>query len=94
MSSYFVYILASGKNGTLYVGMTNNITKRVFEHKQKFIKSFTQKYNVSQLVYAEEFGNPQDALWRERCIKRWKRKWKIRLIEEKNPQWIDLYKIL
>lgn len=91
MKSYFVYILASKKNGTLYVGVTNDICRRVYEHKEKLVAGFTEKYNVSKLVYVEEFDNINEALHREKCIKKWNRKWKLRIIEEQNPDWNDLY---
>ena len=91
MKSYFVYILASKKNGTLYIGVTNDICRRVYEHKEKLVAGFTEKYNVSKLVYVEEFDNINEALHREKCIKKWNRKWKLRIIEEQNPDWNDLY---
>lgn len=91
MKSYFVYILASKKNGTLYIGVTNDICRRVYEHKEKLVAGFTEKYNVSRLVYVEEFDNINEALHREKCIKKWNRKWKLRIIEEQNPDWNDLY---
>ena len=91
MNSYWVYILASGKNGTLYVGLTNNLVRRIYEHKEKLIKGFTKNYNVTQLVYAEEFQYINDAIHREKCIKKWNRSWKLQLIEEHNPNWLDLY---
>ena len=91
MKSYFVYILASKKNGALYIGVTNDICRRVYEHKEKLIAGFTEKYNVSRLVYVEEFDNINEALHREKCIKKWNRKWKLRIIEEQNPDWNDLY---
>ena len=91
MKSYWVYILASKRNGTLYVGVTSNLPRRVYEHKEKLIEGFTKRYNVSQLVYAEEFKQINDAIYREKCIKKWNRAWKMRLIEEQNPDWMDLY---
>ncbi|MFN7709552.1 MAG: GIY-YIG nuclease family protein [Holosporales bacterium] len=90
MKNYWVYILASGKNGTLYVGVTNDISRRIFEHKKKLTHGFTKKYNVNQLVYIEEFEDIHEAIHREKCIKRWNRAWKLRLIQEQNPSWIDL----
>ncbi|MEM6339026.1 MAG: GIY-YIG nuclease family protein [Pseudomonadota bacterium] len=86
-----MYILASKKNGTLYIGVTNDICRRVYEHKEKLVAGFTEKYNVSKLVYVEEFDNINEALHREKCIKKWNRKWKLRIIEEQNPDWNDLY---
>lgn len=91
MKSYFVYILASKRNGTLYVGVTSDLTKRVFEHKQELAEGFTKKYNVKLLVYFEEYGDINQAIKREKNIKVWKRNWKLKTIEEQNPQWKDLY---
>ncbi len=91
MNSYWVYILASQRNGTLYIGVTNDLVRRIYEHKSKFIGNFTKKYNVIQLVYVEEFQNVNEAIYREKCIKKWNREWKLRLIEEQNPHWRDLY---
>ena len=88
---YYVYILASQRNGTLYIGITYSLKKRVYEHKQGFIKGFTQKYNVKHLVYYETFEYVYAALDREKELKKWNRKWKIELIEKENPQWKDLY---
>ncbi|MEJ2649598.1 MAG: GIY-YIG nuclease family protein [Sedimentisphaerales bacterium] len=91
MKQYCVYILASKKNGTLYIGMTNDLHKRVYDHKSNIIKGFTQKYNVHLLVYYEIFNNVWEAIAREKQLKRWKRQWKIDLIEKNNPGWKDLY---
>lgn len=88
---YYVYILASKKNGTLYTGVTNNLLKRVFEHKHNLVEGFTKKYNVHRLVYYETTEDINTAIHREKCIKRWKRAWKIELIEKNNPEWKDLY---
>ena len=88
---YYVYILASRKNGTLYIGSTSDLIRRVWQHKNKIIKGFTQKYDVRLLVYFETIDNPESMVKRERQLKKWKREWKIRLIEEKNPDWNDLY---
>ncbi|TAL39896.1 MAG: GIY-YIG nuclease family protein [Alphaproteobacteria bacterium] len=88
---YFVYILASKKCGTLYTGMTSRLVGRSFEHKTKAVDSFTKKYRVSILVHYEILGDPASALHREKCIKEWKREWKIKLIEQHNPHWRDLY---
>jgi len=87
---YWVYILCSNRNGTLYIGVTNNIIRRVYEHKQKIIKGFTSKYNIIKLVYIEEFTDIKEALTREKNLKKWKRSWKIELIEKTNPEWKDL----
>jgi putative endonuclease len=88
---YYVYILASERNGTLYVGMTNNLIKRVSEHKDGKIEGFTKKYKVNKLVYYEYFDYVNDAITREKRIKEWKREWKLKLIEKENPNWRDLY---
>jgi putative endonuclease len=87
---YFVYILASRVGGTLYVGVTGDLVRRVYEHKEKSVKGFTRKYGVARLVYFEQFGDVSLALQREKQLKRWKRMWKVQLIEEKNPDWVDL----
>lgn len=103
--TYFVYILTSAKNGTLYIGVTNDLQRRFLEHKnvipsldegtQKKTKakkpSFTKKYNVNKLVYYEEFGEVDEAIQREKRLKKWNRAWKIELIEKENPGWTDLY---
>lgn len=89
--SFVVYILASKRNGTLYVGVTNNLIKRVWEHKAKIIEGFTAEYGVDKLVYYEVFGDVREAIKREKQLKKWERKWKLTLIEEKNPEWKDLY---
>jgi putative endonuclease len=88
---YFVYILTSGIGGTLYIGVTNDLIRRVFEHKEKFVRGFTKRYGVVRLVYYEQFDDIEQAILREKRLKKWNRAWKIRLIEEKNPNWIDLY---
>lgn len=88
---YYVYILASKKNGTLYVGITNDLLKRVYQHKEKLTGGFTKKYNVDKLVYYEIFRDPENAIKREKRIKFYKRKWKIHLIEKSNLEWKDLY---
>jgi putative endonuclease len=92
--SYYVYILASKRNGTLYIGMTNDIKRRVREHKECLIEGFTKTYNIHLLVHLEIFANVKDAIVREKRLKEWKRAWKIRLIEEHNPDWEDLTKQL
>lgn len=89
--SYFVYILASGRNGTLYTGVTGDIARRVWEHRQGARSTFTTKYSVTKLVWYREFGEISDAILDEKRIKRWRREWKLRLIEQENPQWLDLY---
>lgn len=88
---YYVYILASKKNGTLYVGVTSNLQHRVEVHKRKYLKkSFTSKYNVGALVYFEIFDEPSEAIYREKQLKWWRRQWKIDLIEKLNRDWTDL----
>ncbi|WP_457671293.1 GIY-YIG nuclease family protein [Thiolapillus sp.] len=86
-----VYILASKRNGTLYTGATSNLIKRVWEHKSNVVQGFTSKYGVHRLVWYELHEDMASAIQREKAIKHWKRAWKIRVIEEKNPQWRDLY---
>jgi putative endonuclease len=91
MKTYYVYILASQRNGTLYVGVTSDLFKRVWEHKNKQVKGFTEKYGVNILVYYEETNDVRVALQREKTLKKWKRAWKLELIEKGNPEWEDLY---
>ena len=91
MRQYYVYILANSKNGTLYIGVTANLVKRVYEHKQGFISSFTKKYKVHKLVYFETTPDIKEAIQREKQLKKWQRQWKIDLIEKHNPNWKDLY---
>jgi len=88
--SFFVYILASKRNGTLYIGVTNNLVRRLAEHKGKLVAGFTRQYGVDQLVYFEIFDSILEARAREHSLKRWRRAWKISLIEELNPDWRDL----
>jgi putative endonuclease len=87
-------MLASRRFGTLYVGVTNDLSRRVYEHKSKQTKSFTSKYNVTRLVWYEAYERIDEAIAREKALKKWQRDWKIRLIEEMNPEWEDLYLIL
>ena len=94
MKTYYVYILASKKNGTLYCGVTNDLICRMYEHKNGLVNGFTKKYNVHSLVYYEACDNAQAAIEREKDIKRWYRKWKLELIEKANPSWDDLYEKL
>ena len=89
--SFYVYILASRIGGTLYIGVTNDLVRRVAEHRLKLVESFTEKYDVVMLVYFEQFDDPENAIKREKRLKKWNRAWKIRLIEENNPNWDDLY---
>ena len=91
MKQYYIYILASKKNGTLYVGVTNNLIRRVYEHKNNLIDGFTKKYSVHLLVYYEVCSDIYESIQREKKLKHWKREWKINLIEKANPEWNDLY---
>ncbi|MGY4575395.1 MULTISPECIES: GIY-YIG nuclease family protein [Bradyrhizobium] len=88
--SYYVYILASHIGGTL-IGVTNDLIRRVGQHKLKLVEGFTEKYDVVRLVYFEQFDDPENAIRREKRLKKWRRAWKISLIEKDNPDWIDLY---
>lgn len=90
----YVYILASRRNGTLYVGVTSDLGKRVWQHKHDEVEGFTKRYKVHRLVYYEEHDDIRDAIVREKQIKKWRRKWKLELIEGVNPEWRDLYKDL
>lgn len=92
--TYYVYILASRKHGTLYVGVTNDLLRRVFEHREHLAEGFTKKHDVTKLVYFEPFENIEAAIVREKRLKVWKRDWKIKLIEESNPEWVDLFESL
>ena len=89
--SYYVYILASKIGGTLYIGVTNDLVRRVLEHKSKFVSGFTKMHDVIKLVYYEQYDSVENAIQREKRLKKWNRQWKIRLIEERNPNWDDLY---
>ncbi len=88
---FYVYILASKRNGTLYIGLTSDLIQRVGNHKNKTVEGFTQKYDVDKLVYYEIYGDAETAILREKQLKKWRRAWKIRLIEKMNPAWNDLY---
>ena len=88
---FYVYILASRKHGTLYIGLTSNLLQRIWQHKQGTIAGFTKKYAVTRLVHYEVFASPSDAIQREKSLKRWPRAWKVNLIEGDNPDWTDLY---
>ena len=92
--SYYVYILASKRNGTLYIGVTSGLKKRVYEHKNDMVEGFTKKYRVHMLVYYETTSDVESAIRREKQLKKWRRKWKIELIEKMNPEWRDLYNAL
>ena len=91
MKYYYIYIMASKKNGTLYVGVTNDLKRRVYEHRHDISGGFTKKYQVHNLVYYESTDNVSGAIAREKQLKRWKRQWKIELIIKENPEWRDLY---
>jgi putative endonuclease len=86
-----VYILANNRNGTLYIGVTSDLIKRVWQHKNNVVKGFTEKYGVHQLVYYELHDTMESAIAREKLLKNWKRAWKLQLIERSNPKWRDLY---
>ena len=86
-----VYLLASQRNGTLYVGVTSDLVQRVWQHKNDLTEGFTKRYGVHMLVWYEECGTMEAAISREKAIKEWKRAWKIRLIENRNPEWKDIY---
>lgn len=88
---YYVYILASKRNGTLYTGVTNDLRRRVWEHKHDLVKGFTKEYGVHILVYFEQTEDVEEAILREKKLKKWRRKWKLDLIEGQNPGWDDLY---
>ena len=89
---YYLYILTNKYNGTLYIGVTNNLERRMFEHKNKLVEGFTKRYNLSRLIYFETFPYVNDAIKREKNMKKWKRQWKIDLIEKENSKWNDLSK--
>ncbi len=89
--TYFVYILASARNGTLYIGVTNDLARRIYEHKAKQARGFTSRYNVHMLVWYEIYGDVNEAIAREKQLKKWERRWKLALIETLSPAWRDLY---
>ncbi|HCH70431.1 MAG TPA: endonuclease [Colwellia sp.] len=91
MKNPVVYILASKKNGTLYIGVTSDIVKRTWQHKNHVVSGFTEQHQVNRLVYFEQFDDMENAIMREKTLKKWQRAWKIRLIEKTNPDWLDLY---
>ncbi len=91
MKYYYVYILASKPRGTLYIGMTNDLVRRVYEHKEGLVEGFTKKYKVHALVYYQQCEDIESVIQREKQLKAWHREWKIKLIEETNPTWKDLY---
>ena len=94
MKPFYVYLLASSRNGTLYTGSTDDIRRRVWEHREKIRAGFTAKYQVDRLVWYEAHNTREEVRLRENRIKKWNRAWKLRLIEEMNPEWIDLYETL
>ena len=89
--TYYVYILANKRRGTLYVGVTNNLIRRVFEHKNKLMEGFTERYDVNLLVWYQASESVESAIAHEKKLKRWRREWKIEMIETLNPEWVDLY---
>jgi putative endonuclease len=89
--TYHVYILASGRNGTLYIGVTGDLAARIWQHRTGAAEGFTKRYGVHRLVHVEAFGDVNEAILREKRIKKWRRAWKLELIERDNPQWLDLY---
>ena len=91
---FHVYLLASRRDGTLYLGMTRDLARRVHEHKSKVLPGFSRKYGVDRLVWYEEYPTAIEAIEREKDIKKWRRQWKVNLIEESNPDWADLYPLL
>jgi len=91
MKSYYVYIATNQNNKVLYIGVTSDLKKRIFEHKEKLVKGFTEKYNVKKLVYFEETNSIEEAISREKQLKKWNREWKVNLINKLNPKWKDLY---
>lgn len=90
MKTGYVYILASRRNGTLYIGVTSDLERRLWEHQKGQFSGFTKKYHVKHLVYSEEFSSINEAIAREKVMKKWRRAWKLELIENTNPQWCDL----
>ena len=90
MNNYYVYILASRKNGTLYIGVTNNLERRISEHKVSLVKGFTQQHRVNKIVYYEQTNDIAGAITREKQLKKWNRQWKINLIEKSNPNWDEI----
>ena len=89
---YYVYIITNKKDGVIYIGVTNDLERRMFEHKNKLVKSFSSKYNLDKLVYFEQYSSVNEAIKREKQLKKWNRHWKIDLIKKDNPKWNDLAK--
>jgi putative endonuclease len=94
LKKFFVYILATRKDGPLYVGVTSNLQKRIFEHKSRAVRGFTKRFNIDRLVWFELYETAEAAIVKEKQLKRWKRQWKKELIEHSNPEWSDLYETL
>ncbi|WP_315700941.1 MULTISPECIES: GIY-YIG nuclease family protein [unclassified Bradyrhizobium] len=92
--AYSVYIFASRKDGAIYVGVTNDLVRRVYEHQQKAVPGFTSRYNITRLVWFEIYEDPISTIAREKELKKWKRDWKVKLIEAGNPEWKDLYETI
>lgn len=88
---YFIYIISNKKSGVLYIGVTDNLKRRIWEHKNKIVKGFSNKYNLDKLVYFEVYQDIKEAIKREKVLKKWNREWKIKLIEKENIDWKDLY---
>ena len=89
--NYYIYIITNKTDKVLYIGVTNNLERRIYEHKNKTVPGFTQKYNINKLLYFEHFDNINDAIKREKQLKKWNRKWKEELINKDNPKWNELY---
>ena len=94
MKTGYVYILASGRNGTLYIGVTSNLARRVYEHKHHLVDGFTKTHDVTHLVWFEQYDNISDAILREKRMKKWNRQWKLRVIQGLNPNWDDLFALI
>jgi putative endonuclease len=91
---YYVYILCNKRNGTLYIGVTSDLVKRIWQHKNETVEGFTKQYGLKRLVHFEQYQDVKEAILREKRIKKWNRQWKINLIEQNNPNWDDLYQKL
>ena len=89
--TYYVYIMANQRDGTIYIGVTNNLARRVYEHREKLFRGFSSTYDTNRLAYYEPYADVRDAIKREKQLKKWKRVWKIDLIEQSNPEWRDLW---
>ena len=91
---YHVYILASERNGTLYIGVTGNLAARIWQHRNGVVEGFTKRYHIDRLVHVEPFTDVNEAIVREKALKKWRRAWKLELIERDNPQWLDLFEVI